>query len=745
MHMIGKTISHYQILEKLGQGGMGVVYKAEDTKLKRTVALKFLPPELTRDPEAKTRFVHEAQAASALDHPNICTIFEIDEAEDRTFISMACYEGETLKKRVAGGQVSVDSIIDIGIQIAQGLSKAHEKGIVHRDIKPGNILITEDGHVKIVDFGLAKLRGKTKLTKTGTTLGTVAYMSPEQARGEEVDHRTDIWSLGVILYEMLTGKLPFESEYEQAVIYSILNEEPEPITASRPEVPRELSGIVQKAISKTPAERYKQTSELLDDLKSIIGKLESKLQKEQKMDTELAPSIAVLPFVNMSPDPENEYFGDGLAEELINALTRLKGLRVAARTSSFCFKGRESDIREIGRQLSVTTVLEGSVRKAGNRLRITAQLINIEDGYHLWSERYDREMEDIFAIQDEITAAIVEQLKVKLVKKEGEPLVKRYTENLDAYSFYLKGRYYWNTLTADGLRKSFECYQKAIEIDPNYAMAYVGLSIWYQSLTFWGEMSPREAVPKSLEYAHKAIELDDSISDAHNLLATTYAIYEWNVSLAEREFKRTLELDQTNALGCINYAILLTLWKRFEEALSLAQRAQKLDPLSSLINTWTSMIFMYAGLYDKAVEGLQQVILKDPDFWQSYLWLSVTFISRSKFEAAVPEAEKAVEHSGGASIALAILACAYYQADKPNEGEEILQKLKDRSQRSYVPATFFVWLHLARNEADEAYCSLQKAVDEHDGWLCFYGIGPHGFRADDPRFDELLKEIGLGK
>jgi len=742
--MIGKIISHYKILEKLGEGGMGVVYKAQDTKLKRTVALKFLPPELTRDPEAKERFVHEAQAAGALDHPNICTIYEIDEIEDeQMFISMAYYEGETLKKKIEREPLKIEEAIDIAVQVAQGLAKAHEQGILHRDIKPANVMITKDGLAKIVDFGLAKLAGQTKITKTGTTLGTIAYISPEQARGEEVDHRTDIWSLGVVLYEMLTGKLPFKGDYDQAVIYSILNEEPDPILESRPDVPVELNLIVKKTLAKKPDKRYHQTSEILDDLKSLQGKFVSKLKKEQSMDTERTSSIAVLPFVNMSPDPENEYFGDGLAEELINALTQLKRLHVAARTSAFRFRGRETDIREIGQQLNVSTILEGSVRKAGNRLRITAQLINIADGYHLWSERYDREMEDIFTIQDEITAAIIDQLKVRLVKKEGEPLVKRYTENLEAYSLYLKGRYYWNSLTPEGWEKSFECYQKAIEIDPNYALAYVGLSIWHQSLAFWGDVPPSQAVPKSREFAQKAIELDDSISDAHNSLAVVYAAYDWNWSAADREFKRTIELDPTNALGYTNYALILTNWKRFEEALVYARRAQKLDPLSSMINTWTSMILMYAGQYEEAVEGLQQVIARDPGFWQPHLWLCFAFISGSMFEEAISAGEKAVELSGGASIAKAVLACAYFLSARSKKGEELLENLQERSQSTYVPATFFVWIYSARNDMDKAFRWLQKAAKEHDPWVCWYGISPNALRADDPRFDALLKKIGL--
>jgi len=569
----------------------------------------------------------------------------------------------------------------------------------------------------------------------------VAYMSPEQAQGEKVDHRTDIWALGAVLYEMLSGERPFKSLHDQAAIYSILNEDPKPVSDLRKEILPELDQFVHKCLAKVPNNRYKNMKALISYLASVSSNIKS--ASNQQTIPEKTPSIAVLPFVNMSADPENEYFSDGLAEELINALTQLKGLHVAARTSAFRFRGRETDIREIGQQLNVSTILEGSVRKAGKRLRITAQLINIADGYHLWSERYDREMEDIFAIQDEITAAIIDQLKVRLVKKEGEPLVKRYTENLEAYSLYLKGRYYWNSLTPEGWEKSFECYQKAIEIDPTYALAYVGLSIWHQSLAFWGDVPPSQAVPKSRKFAQKAIELDDSISDAHNSLAVIYAVYDWNRSAADREFKRSIELDPTNALGYANYAIILTNWKRFEEALLYARRAQKLDPLSSMINTWVSIILMYADQYEEAVEGLQQVIARDPGFWQPHLWLCFAFMSGSMFEEAVLTGEKAVELSGGASIAKAVLACAYFLSARSKKGEELLESLQERSQSTYVPATFFVWIYSARDDMDKAFRWLQKAAKENDPWICWYGVGPNALRTDDSRFEALLKKIGL--
>ncbi len=396
--LIGKTISHYRIIEKLGEGGMGVVYRAEDTRLERTVALKFLSPDMTRDASATERFVQEAKAAAALNHPNICTVHEIDEADGRTFIAMECVEGENLKVKITSGTLELNEAVDVAAQVAEGLAAAHERGIVHRDIKPANIVVTPGSRAKIMDFGLVRMAGGAQLTRLGTTVGTVAYMSPEQARGETVDHRTDIWSLGVVLYEMLTGKRPFTGDRDQTVIYSILNDDPESITSHVSGVPPEIAGILVKALAKDPTARYQSAGNLAADLKAFRQRLTSDPTAAISVEPEALPSIAILPFANMSPDPENDYFGDGLAEELANALAQLPQLRVAARTSAFQFRGKDSDIREIGTKLNVGTVLEGSVRKAGNRLRVTAQLISVSDGFHLWSDRYDREMEDVFAV-----------------------------------------------------------------------------------------------------------------------------------------------------------------------------------------------------------------------------------------------------------------------------------------------------------------------------------------------------------
>ncbi len=745
--MIGQTISHYKILAKLGGGGMGVVYKAEDAKLKRTVALKFLPPDLTRDDEAKERFMHEAQAASALDHPNICTIHEIDETEDgRIFICMAYYEGETLKQHVASGKLQVADVIDVAIQIAQGLAKAHEHGITHRDIKPANVMITKDGVVKIVDFGLAKLAGQEGLTKTGMTVGTVAYMSPQQAQGIEVNHRTDIWSLGVVLYEMITGQLPFRGEYEHAVIYSIMNEAPKPLAEWRAEVPAKLQMIVEKAVAKNLGERYQQTNEMLSDLRALQKELESGLAQAAGVEKRPVSSIAVLPFVNMSADPENEYFSDGLAEDLINALTKIKGFHVAARTSAFSFKGEKQDIREIGRKLNVETVLEGSVRKVDDRLRITAQLINVSDGYHLWSERYDRVMADVFAIQDEITLAIVNALKVELLGEEKAAIAKRYTDNLEAYNLYLKGRYFWNKRFEGGLQKAMEYFKQAIEKEPTYALAYSGLADCLGILGFYSYLPPQEAFPKAKALAQKALEIDDSLAEAHTSMAGMRWVYDWNWLEAEQEFKRALELKPSYAMARWWYSYFLMTMGRTDESLAEIKQAQEFDPLSLVINTMAGWMLYFAHQYDQAIAQCQKALEMDPNFGMAHFVLGWAYEQEGMYEEAIAVMQKA-KNIVGLPLIGPFLAHVYAISGKTDEAQKLIDQLNELlSKQQYVSPCHMAVIHAGLGEQDQAFEWLQKAYKERAGWLIMLKVEPRfDSLRSDPRYTELLKKVGLEK
>ncbi len=741
--MIGKTVSHYKILEELGRGGMGVVYRAEDTKLGRQAAIKLLPVHLSGDDAAKKRFINEAKTASALDHPNICTIYEIDEIEGgRIIMAMAYYEGETLRDRIEGGRLEIEEAVDIALSAARGLAKAHEGRIVHRDVKPANILVTEDGRIKILDFGLAKLAGGTRLTRDGSTLGTAEYMSPEQVQGGDVDHRTDIWSLGVVLYEMITGRNPFRRDYEQAAMYSIVNDDPDPVSSLREDTPPELATIVERALSKDTAGRYRDMEGMRDDLEILMRRMQTDSTVKLHNELQSMPSIAVLPFVNMSPDPENEYFGNGLAEELINALARIRGLRVVARTSAFRFRGREEDIREIGRILNVGSILEGSVRKSGNKLRITAQLINVDDGYHVWSERYDRELEDIFEIQDEIARAIVDKLEITLSLKPGTPIVKKYTSDLAAYNLYLKGLYHWNRMTPDGWVASKECYEEAVGIDPEFAPAYVGLAIWYQSQAYWGSMHPKEARAQSLENTERALEIDDKFAPAHTLLACNLYLIERNWIESEREFKLALELDPSSSITRVNYALHLLMHDRFEDAAVQPRIAQQYDPLSQIVNTWAAIVSYYTGNVEESIKLLERTIEIDPTSWQPHYHLAWEYLSQSRLEEAAGEAKKAVELSGGASIALMLHSSASYLTGRTGEADELLERLLERGRQVYVPPIFIAWINMSRGRIDETYSWIEKAIEADDPWLNFNRLSPAPIRARGKRIEALLKNAG---
>jgi serine/threonine-protein kinase len=796
--MIGQTISHYIINEILGQGGMGTVYKADDFMLNRTVALKLLPPDLTRDNEAVNRFINEAHAVSALDHANICTIYEIDETETgQLFLCIAYYEGETLMKRIKREPVPVKEAIEIAIQLAKGLATAHEAGIIHRDIKPSNIILTNRSEVKIIDFGIAKLAGQTYITKSGTVMGTLAYMSPEQIQGKAVDHRTDIWSLGVILYEMLTGELPFKDKFGMTTIYSILNEEPMSMDFLNPELPSELQKIVEKAMRKNPDERYFDMNELLEDLKSIdngyesidteqrqieSGKLrqhkrgfikssivsliiliifagaflfESAFQKDstQKLykTNGVSPtvktteaSIAVLPFVDLSPQGDQEYFCDGITEELINALTKVEGLHVVSRTSAFQFKGVAQDIRKIGEILEVNKILEGSLRKDNNRLRITVKLSNAADGYTDWSETYEREMIDVFAVQDEITLAIVNTLKPQLIDRENVPLVNRHTENIEAYNLYLLGRYYWNKRTDDGLKRGIKYFEEAVSIEPNYALAYVGIADSYLAFANYGALPSNLIMPKAKEAAEQAIKIDGTLADAYASLGVVKSVFEWDWKAAEKAFKRAIELN----LGSVNahhfYAHYLTWLGLIDEGILEFKKTRRLDPLSIIINTDVGWAYYLARRYDQAIENYQKALELDQNFFLTHFLLGQTYEQKEMYAEAIQEFQKAVKLSNGLALMAWWLGHAYAVAGMKAEALKIIAELKERSRREYISAYNLAVIYTGLDDKDQAFKWLEKAHNERFGWLVFLKVEPmfDNLRSD-PRFTILLQKMDL--
>jgi len=745
--LIGKTIFQYNIIEKLGEGGMGVVYKALDTKLDRFVALKFLPQHLSQSDEEKQRFIREAKAASALDHPNICTIYEISETEEgQIFISMAYYTGETIKDKIERGTVPVQEVLDYIVQAAQGLSKAHAEGIIHRDIKPANIMVTADGVVKLVDFGLAKMSSQTQLTKVGTTLGTASYMSPEQTRGEVVDARTDVWSLGVVLYELLTGERPFRGDYEQAVIYSILNEDPEPV-ANLEQVPNELWRIIKKTLQKHSANRYKKMTELIKNLKAIKKTLEAKQHILASGKANSIPSIVVLPFENMSADPEQEYFCDGMAEEIINALVNVQGLRVAARTSAFAFKGKQVDVREIGRKLSVDIVLEGSVRKAGTRLRITAQLTEVDDGYHIWSERYDRELQDVFEIQDGISRSIVDVLKVKLKIANDEPLVKRATENLEAYDAYLRGIYYYNLRTENDNDNAIKFFERATNLDFTFALAFAALADAYIE-KFFSYQPAKRWEEKAFVALEKALAIDSQLAEAHvakGLLLWTKS-HNFPHENAIDEFKQAIAIKPGMVEAHLELARVIWHVGLLDEGFKEIQKAIEIDPTQIKGKFRMGYLEIHRGNFTKALALLRKIpSALYAESKDAMIAMCLFYLDRK--EEAYAQIQRADENASYDPNFLSTEAILLADARKEKEA---VKKINLAIEKGRHLGHFH---HIANNIA-EAYAIMNKkklALDwleetAEDGFPCYLWFEKDPCLQNirnEPRFKALIKRLRM--
>lgn len=741
------TISHYQIIRKLGAGGMGEVYLAEDTNLRRKVAIKFLPVESVADQQAKKRLIREAQAAATLDHPNICTIHEVGEEEGKSFIVMQYVEGETLSSKIQNKPLQLKEALDVAMQMADALAEAHLRGIIHRDIKSQNIMITPRGQAKVMDFGLAKVLqphslGASEhetvsfLTELGTVLGTVPYMSPEQLKGEEVDARSDLFSFGAVLYEMISGRQPFAAKSTAATISAILTEQPPPLDRYAKEIPEKLQRLVCKCLQKDREERYQSAKELLHDLKVIAGK--SSLSEAA---SESSPSIAVLPFVNMSADPQNEYFCDGLAEELINALTKIERLRVVARASAFSFKGKDTDVREIGQKLNVGAVLEGSVRKAGNRLRITAQLINVADGYHLWSERYDRQMEDIFDIQDEISLAIGNALKVKLLGAEKAAVLKRYTENAEAHELYLKGRYFWLKFNPEGWMKARECFEQALQKDSNFALAYSGLA---DALTASAVFTrPKEVLPKAREMALQALKLDPNMAEAWGSESAVRFFYEWDWAGSESASKKSIDLNPRYVLVHDLYSLNLLTQERFEDAIGEARRACELDPLSAYYNASLGFTLYFARQYDEARDQLLKGVELDPGQLWSHIWLVDLYEHKQMYSDALHHRQKILTLTGNSELAIEI-GQEFKRSGYQSALRKCLDDLLRQSQFRYVSPVDLAAIHVQLDEQEKALEWLEKAFEERTWFLSFLKIRPtweslHSY----PRFNDLVRRMGL--
>ncbi len=740
--MIGQTVSHYKILDKLGEGGMGIVYKAQDLRLDRLVALKFLPAHLGAEEEQKKRFFQEAKAASALDHPNICTIHEIDQTDGgQIFICMAYYEGEPLNKKIEKGSLKLEEAVSIALQIAQGLAKAHRQGIVHRDIKSGNVVITADGIAKIVDFGLAKLTGKTTSAKT-KAVGTPSYMSPEQLCGEAVDHRADIWSLGIVLYEMLTGQAPFKGDYEQAIMYAILNEPFLPASSLRKEIPYRLDTIIAKCLEKHPAGRYQKAEELIDDL----SRTDIEMAQEQTVIRSALKSIAVLPFDNISPDSENEFFSDGLTEEVITHLSKIRSLKVISRTSAMRYKGVKKPLRQIAGELGVEFILEGSVRRQGNDLRITAQLIDAVQDAHLWAEKYRGTLEDVFDIQEKVAGEITGALRLQLSPNEQKDLKQRPTEDPEAFQSYLKGRYWWNKRTDEGIWKGIRYFEQAIEKDPLYALAYAGLADSYNMLGFYSMLPPKEAFPKARAAALKAMEIDENLAEAYPALAYARHYHDWNWAGAERDYQRALELNPNYASAHQFYGTFLLSTGRSEEGFARMRKARELDPLSLIINSAVGWLHYYARQYDVAIEQLKKALEMDPNFFLAHLWLGFALQEKGLFTEAETAYEKAKALSGGTPITIASLGHLYAVSGRREKAETVLKELFELSRKRYVSSYYIAVIYAVLGDKDRAFDWLERGFKERAQALVFLKVDPHvDPLRSDPRFTALLRKVGLEK
>jgi TolB-like protein/predicted Ser/Thr protein kinase len=773
----------YKIVEEIGQGGMGIVYKAEDLKLRRFVALKFLPPHLMNSPELKERFLIEAQAAAALNHPNICVIHEVGESSEHPYIAMEYVEGETLRDKIRKGPLKSEEALAIVGQVASGLGEAHAKGIIHRDIKSANIMVTAKGQAKVMDFGLAKFSGGSSLTKSQTTLGTVAYMSPEQARGAEMDRRTDIWSLGVVFYEMVAGKLPFRGDHDQAVIYSILHDEPESLKKARPDTTPGLDEIVGQALAKKPADRYQTMEDLREDLEAVAEGLKPLKARPRRAARRIlgirtayiygvagvalvlaiglnvgglrdrilgraAPApvirLAVLPFENLSGDPEQEYFSDGMTGEMIAQLGRLhpESLSVVARTSVMRYKKTNAPINQVGRELNVGYVLEGSVQREGSRVRITAELIKVRDQTQLWADSYEREMSGIWALQNEVSQKVAGALALKLLPAEKARLANTRTVNPEAYDAYLRGFHYYIFLTKADLDTAEKYYQLALTKEPSYAAAYAGIALVWACRQQMGYAPPSDAGPKAKEAAQKAVALDDTSAEAHYALADIMTWTIWNLKDADGEWKRTVELNPNYADGLAAYSHYLMIMGRPEEGLATIERAVKLDPYNVMAVAFYAIDLYFVRRYDEAIVQARKVLDLQPGNPLALWGLNLSYVAKGMEKEDLAAVKEYIKIYGITDLDAA-LDREFAEAGFQKAIKHAAESLSVLASKGLALPTDVSCLFLIAGDTSKGLEWIERAYEMRDPSTPYLRFPIYDSIRSEPRFQEIFRRLGL--